>query len=221
MKDKTDSWKTDCSDGSNLVVEPSLLDSYNTEQDTASTADKGSLKRSNNRISEISPADGPNKKRVKVSAASNIETHPSADHLVPVGCQWGDNSCAYDTVIALLYNAWLDKPSSVLAFPELSNNLFPAIAELFDQMYSLDVPVVRSTYPIVVLLVTAPLLYLLLMPAFLCRWKAPPVPLWKPGVLAKGQKHADCTSIEVGRYGCMMINACNCCYVHPVPKGPH
>ncbi|KAF9492517.1 hypothetical protein BDN71DRAFT_1347105, partial [Pleurotus eryngii] len=45
-----------------------------------------------------------------------------------------DNSCAYDTVITLLYNAWLDKPSSVLAFPELSNNLFPAIAELFDQV---------------------------------------------------------------------------------------
>ncbi|KAF9488381.1 hypothetical protein BDN71DRAFT_1353349, partial [Pleurotus eryngii] len=73
-------------------------------------------------------------KCVKFSTSTSLDAHPAIHHLIPIGCQWSDNSYAYDTVISLLYHVWLDKPSSVTTFMEMSSSLFPVLLKCFEQV---------------------------------------------------------------------------------------
>ncbi|KAG5221681.1 ATP-dependent DNA helicase [Salix suchowensis] len=74
------------------------------------------------------------RKRLKSANFQNTCQATSIDQFIPVGCEWNDNSCAYDTVITLLYNMWLDRPSSLTEFLEMSDPLFVTLIKSFQNV---------------------------------------------------------------------------------------
>ncbi|KAF9489628.1 hypothetical protein BDN71DRAFT_1401316, partial [Pleurotus eryngii] len=94
----------------------------------------------NQQVNRFLPTDyvhGMNEKAEKWKNPSSSDTNGDAtsiDQFIPVGCEWNDNSCAYDTVITLLYNMWLDRPSSLTEFLEMSDPLFVTLIKSFQNV---------------------------------------------------------------------------------------
>ncbi|KDQ25067.1 hypothetical protein PLEOSDRAFT_1047729 [Pleurotus ostreatus PC15] len=90
--------------------------------------DKSTLKRAKNANSEEKL---PKRLRTKIDIAGSV--HPPMHQLAPLGCQWSDNSCAYDTVLTLLYNIWLEKQITVDLLVEMSDNALQFIITSFNE----------------------------------------------------------------------------------------
>ncbi|KAJ8694057.1 hypothetical protein PTI98_008990 [Pleurotus ostreatus] len=125
MKEKTELWKNGETEPVKAEVTPTPVGKPNTS--LGKTLKHGLHEESTSNAVSM-------KKCVKTTANTDNADHPAAHHLVPIGCQWSDNSCAYDTVISLLYNIWLDRPRTVLPLPELAGGLFPTLVKCFEQV---------------------------------------------------------------------------------------
>lgn len=140
MKKKTDHWQSGqtCAlsaiktastlvDKPVAVSDPDIQDISSNNAGKISYRNKRSLQCAASKAVELS-----NLKRRRLAESENAVpvTHLNINHLIPIGCLWNDNSCAYDTVITMLYNIWLDCPPGA-TFPEMKNILFRTCVKNF------------------------------------------------------------------------------------------
>ncbi|KAH9969213.1 hypothetical protein BGW80DRAFT_1117131, partial [Lactifluus volemus] len=73
---------------------------------------------------EITQTDNISSSELHLSKNISDEvTHLSPDVLIPVGTQWETNSCAYDTIITILFNVWRENPVAMTTkWSELNND---------------------------------------------------------------------------------------------------
>ncbi|KAF8902342.1 hypothetical protein CPB84DRAFT_1678858 [Gymnopilus junonius] len=82
-------------------------------------------------------------KRIKFSAPQS-NTYPSSSNvLVPAGMKWSNNSCAYDSIFAILYHVWLrdeNRWSQCLSHAQLGNRVLQKLVDSFEDHRSNAAP---------------------------------------------------------------------------------
>jgi PIF1-like helicase len=84
----------------------------------------------------ITKKNKPSIKRVKFQ---HINDHSDFQRLgIPIGTQWQNNSCAYDAVITILFNIWLDNPITTTEhWHEIQCDLLDLLTQCFHSHESL------------------------------------------------------------------------------------
>ncbi|KXN83944.1 hypothetical protein AN958_00787 [Leucoagaricus sp. SymC.cos] len=71
------------------------------------------------------------------AATRGLETSMSLYLNVPIGTQWRNNSCAYDAICTILFNAWREDPdSTTLSWHELQNDLLDSLTADFKDCHA-------------------------------------------------------------------------------------